>query len=131
MQLGPAPTGRAQVHLINWAKTVLILVIFHLQEKWTAYAKGSEIYGQVSRPCSQGYFVKTSIQASVPYVYMELDHLRLINRGLSQQKKKLLFLPGILKSTVWAPLKVRCLQFGGGGTQALFVVRLTYVLIIS
>lgn len=39
MQLGPAPTGRAQVHLINWAKTVLMLVIFHLQEKWTAYAK--------------------------------------------------------------------------------------------
>lgn len=97
MQLGPTPTGRAQEHLINWAKTVLILVIFHLQEKWTAYAKGSEIYGQVSRPCSQRCFVKTSIQASVPYVCMESDHPRLINKDLAQPKKKLLFLLGILK----------------------------------
>lgn len=104
------------MHLINWAKTVLILVIFHLQEKWTAYAKGSEIYGQVSGPCRQRYFVKTSIQASVPSVYMELDHPKLINKGLSHQKKKLLFLLGILKTTVCDPFKVRCLQFHARNT---------------
>lgn len=82
----------------------------------------------MSRPCSQCDFVKTSIQASGPYVYIELDHPRLINKDLSRKKKKLLFLLGILKNTVCDPSKVRCLL---EGTQALFGVRLTYVLIIS
>lgn len=76
----------------------------------------SEIYGQVSRPCSQCDFVKTSIRASGPYVYIELDHPRLLNKDLSQQKKKLLFLLGILKSTACGPSKVRCLQFSGRNT---------------
>ena len=52
MQLGPVLTGRDQVHLISSSKMVLILVAFYLQEKWTTYAKGSEMYDQ-PRPCSQ------------------------------------------------------------------------------
>lgn len=82
------------MHLINWPETVLILVIFHLQEKWRAYSKGSKIYGQASRPHSQCDFVKTSIQALGPYACIGLDHLRLIKKDLSQQKKKLLLLLG-------------------------------------
>ena len=92
VQLGPALPGADQVHHMSWSKVVLILVIFHLQKKWKAYAKRSEMYGQVPRPRGRCYFVQRSIQASVHDVSMEVDHPGPVNKASSQQPEKPLFL---------------------------------------
>ena len=85
MQLGPALPGKDQVHHMSWSNTVLILVIFHLQKKWEAYAKRSEMYGQVPRPCGRCYFVQKSIHASVHDVSTEVDPPGPVNKAFSQQ----------------------------------------------